>query len=426
MKSAVVRCAITAALAVSVVACGSDDSGGGATTTAANSAASSTASSAAGTASTTAASGTPASGEPLVIGVMNASTGTNSFPGYDHGVDAAVEYVNKELGGINGRPLQLKHCQTDGTPESGQSCGHQFANDSKMPFALSGVVFNGGPFFDALGAAGKPVYGAVPIMEADFVTPVGRFFYGGSPVSNGGVAALLRDVPNVKKILFVHDEAGGLSGMNVAKTALAGSGIQIDDVTIQRNAGDVLAQVTAMTDPSYDAIAMSGATEMCLNVFNAFVTIKPKVPFFTNATCVNPDTMKATKEAGVSLDGIVIATQAAPSFLAPGVDTQVDAYKANYARYSKSDPNERFALEGWGQIVTLQRMLSSVSGDITPQAVATALDTFKGPVELGLTKVGCPGPAKYPALCAAGSAHIYKVKGDQLETLGEVAVSFGS
>jgi len=65
-------------------------------------------------------------GSPLVLGfVTQEDSPTGSFPETRRAAQAAVGYVNEDLGGVEGRPLQLRTCRTDGSPEASQACARQ-------------------------------------------------------------------------------------------------------------------------------------------------------------------------------------------------------------------------------------------------------------------------------------------------------------
>src|SRR4029077_4136488 len=68
---------------------------------------------------------------PVVIGYVNEEGGVPAFPEATQGIDAAAAYINGELGGIQGHPIQLEKCSVQ-VEADGQRCGTQFANDSKV------------------------------------------------------------------------------------------------------------------------------------------------------------------------------------------------------------------------------------------------------------------------------------------------------
>ncbi|MGH3122707.1 MAG: hypothetical protein ACRDND_17000, partial [Streptosporangiaceae bacterium] len=119
--------AVVAALAAcGLMAAACSSSGGGG-----SSGASSTPSSA-GTqsASTTANLGTahPASGSPVVFGLLNLLSGPVTFPEVSEAEQAAASYANQYLGGIGGHPIKIVSCATDGQPATSARCANQLLN----------------------------------------------------------------------------------------------------------------------------------------------------------------------------------------------------------------------------------------------------------------------------------------------------------
>src|SRR5215212_10742293 len=104
-----------AAAGVFVAGCGGDDS-----SSSSSSAKSDSTPAAAATPDASAALGTEnkASGEPLVVGMLNLESGPVTFPEYRQAAEAAIEYVNNYKGGLGGRPLKLETCATDGQPST--------------------------------------------------------------------------------------------------------------------------------------------------------------------------------------------------------------------------------------------------------------------------------------------------------------------
>ena len=83
--------------------------------------------------------GGAAEGEPIRVGYANSEI---FAPESTVGVRAAVEYVNAELGGAGGRPIELVECPVN-TLEEGAACGAQFANDDSIALVLTGTIVVG-------------------------------------------------------------------------------------------------------------------------------------------------------------------------------------------------------------------------------------------------------------------------------------------
>ena len=91
-------------------------------------------------------------------------SGPAALPDSRLAAEAAVKYVNTELGGAAGRPLQLETCITDGSPEQSSACANQLLE--KHPVAFVGE--------SELGTAGSvPIIekAGVPLVGAAGITP---------------------------------------------------------------------------------------------------------------------------------------------------------------------------------------------------------------------------------------------------------------
>src|SRR3546814_19247287 len=83
--------------------------------------------------------------------------GTPSYPDVSVGIDAGAELVNAELGGIQGRPVEIVHCNVGVDQASNQECAQKYANDDDINLVINGYVFGSGFIFPSLDAAGLPV-----------------------------------------------------------------------------------------------------------------------------------------------------------------------------------------------------------------------------------------------------------------------------
>src|SRR5512132_1496280 len=70
--------------------------------------------------------GTEATGEPIAIGFVNSEGGAFSVPELRVGNEVAADYINARLGGVDGRPVHVTRCATDGSPEASIDCANQF------------------------------------------------------------------------------------------------------------------------------------------------------------------------------------------------------------------------------------------------------------------------------------------------------------
>src|SRR5450631_4456024 len=117
-----------------------------------------------------------AHGSPITIGYANQE---DVFPEATIGIDAAVKYVNAELGGIGGHPIRLTSCKIT-VEEDGQKCGTQFANDSSISVVMTGTLLVGAKgLYDSL-AGKKPVVIGNGLTTDDFTTTAGYSLFTGA------------------------------------------------------------------------------------------------------------------------------------------------------------------------------------------------------------------------------------------------------
>jgi branched-chain amino acid transport system substrate-binding protein len=359
-----------------------------------------------------------ASGDPIKIGFANLIAGPVTTPGWGHGVDAAVKYVNSKLNGVNGRPIKILQCSKaiDATVASGQACGQQFANDSSVSFGLTGALLAGGSFYSAMHAANKPIYGGIPITAADNSSPGVNFFLGGGAISGTGPGVLVKKVvPNVQRVNVLYLDTPSGQAQYASFKQGVGSGVNVVGTPVSDSATDLLSPVNAVVSENPDAIVVLLTDTACAPAVKAFDIVKPKVPVFTNTQCANPNVAKAG-----SVEGWYFVDYDQPASIPPGASPDMDAYKALYPSYASTPSDEVFAPEGWAQVLTLRSILLTLKGDYSSATVTKALGAFTGPVTLGPQSVKCPGPQGYEANCALTSqAFSYQWKDGHASLLPE-------
>src|SRR5204863_8122138 len=136
---------------------GAATTAGGAATTAASGGAATTASAASAT--TAAPQKADPSKPPVVVGFHNLEGGVISLPEIRQAFLSGVNYVNDELGGINGRPMKAETCNLDITPESSVNCANQFV-EKNVVAAVQGV--------DVAADAALPVWKQAGLVDIAF------------------------------------------------------------------------------------------------------------------------------------------------------------------------------------------------------------------------------------------------------------------
>src|SRR5262245_12932344 len=168
--------------------------------------------------------GGAAQGDPIRVGYANSEI---FAPEATVGVRAAVEYVNAELGGAGGRPIELVECPVN-TLEDGASCGAQFANDDSIALVLTGTLVAGNKeLYDAING-NKPLIIGNGVTVDDFTTPAGQSYTAGAVGVVAGMAKFALEEFQPQTVAIVaNDNAGGQAGANVlVKPILDAAGVQ--------------------------------------------------------------------------------------------------------------------------------------------------------------------------------------------------------
>lgn len=369
-----------ATLAVGLTACSSDSSGSG---------------------------GASSGNGPIVIGVANMDTGTVAFPGATELAKAAVEHINKDLGGIHGRQVKIVTCDMKNDEATAQQCGQQFANDKGMVAAISTLNIYGAPFNASLEAAGKPVFGSVPLTQADGNSKGVRYFYAGADSYVVPVAKWLLDQPDVKKIsVFIGDDPSSTNYIKGITTLLEKAGKTVNLQVVPAGTANLTSAVVAAKAKDADLI-YAGPVGACAALSEAFrsLEIVPKKVLTTTA-CADPATIADNPDA---FQGWNVTN---PIELPVGGGKDADELNAAWEKYGAGGDVPAYGETGWGGVMTLATILQAMpEADMAnPEKVSAAIDGFKGPVNMGADKVSCPGPT-LPSMCSE-QASFYVVAKD--------------
>ncbi len=213
--------------------------------------------------------GGAAEGEPIRIGYANSEP---FFPESTVGVRAAVEYVNAELGGAGGRPIEIVECPIVAVAD-GAACGAQFANDDSIALVLTGTLVVGNKeFYDAING-NKPLIIGNGLTVDDFVTPAGQSFTAGAVgVVAGMTEFILEEFQPETVAIIANDNAAGQAAANVlVKPALDAAGVQSSLVFVAdtATAPDVTSAMEAAGAGTADVFLSLVTLPNCINMYDS-------------------------------------------------------------------------------------------------------------------------------------------------------------
>jgi len=275
---------------------------------------------------------TKATGETLVIGMINQeNTPVGSFPELSQSVQAAMDFINNQLGGVDGRPLQLEVCNTKFSAEGSTSCAQQFVAES-VPVVLGGIdVFGNG--IDLLADNDIPFVGGIPVSTQSMTSPNSFQFSGGSWGAMVAFAAYAATDLKAKSVAILYGDFGSIAdGANYGKQTLEKLGVtQIQMVPYPILETDLSSAIQAAAAGNPDAVILLTADTGCTSAFEGIATAGITAQTFYTGACAAPKII-----AGVSAEdseGSIFNVEGPISRTTPDADSNL--YNAVIAQYGK-------------------------------------------------------------------------------------------
>ncbi len=373
-------------------------------------------------------------GEPFKIGVQNLEGDpAGSFPEYSIAVQAAADYINAELGGLGGRPIEIELCKSVVAPDDSQRCANELAAGG-TELALSTLNFFGNHFSIYQGSD-IPVVVGTPLTIADF-TSEGVFSVGAGGGCLGVHTGLIEFATNqieelegidVQKVAVPWaDTPPGvvcyndleakpldvLNGSEPGDAARAGEKPDLEHigVPIAPAAPDVTPQATEVLDFEPDVIVYSAQGSDCWNFVDALGRLgwtPDSIPLVLSSSCTD---FEAMRTAGDLAEGIYLVGSSS-GLLSP-LDSlegkrldEATIYQEKGLEYgmSEDDVFKTFASAGFAAMMNIWNFSQDIDGDVTGQSIADALAATDGTADTyGSTPLDCAGaPAPYVSVCNA-------------------------
>ncbi|MGH9271061.1 MAG: ABC transporter substrate-binding protein, partial [Ilumatobacteraceae bacterium] len=351
----------------------------------------------------------PAEGEPLVIGLQNPQGDpAGSFPEFQTGARAAVEYINNELGGwgsdvqngVAGRPIELDVCETAISPDDSQRCANALIGGD--PFMVASSINFFGNHLPIFEAAGVPAVVMSPVTIADFTAP-GAYAIGGGGgclgVHTGMVEFTTTEFDPTKVAIPWADTPPGvvcfydleakpmdvLNGTVPGESERAGSMPDLEylGVPIRPATPDVTPQVTEILGYDPDAIMFSGQGADCWNLVDGLGRLgwtPDQIPLVLSGACTDFEAMRAAGplSEGVYFIGSGNSVIVDPSTLEdPVAQVEAETYQTKAAEYGmpEADITKGFGALGFTSMITLWSISNEMAAngeEITPESYEAA------------------------------------------------------
>ena len=363
-----------AGLVLALAACGSDDES--TSTTSGTAAASGSATTTAGTTnagSTSVAGSAPAgAGGTIKIGVANNEGTLLSIPDYRYGAEAAVKYINEQLGGVNGAQLEIESCIDDATPEGSVNCANKFV-DADVVAYFAAIDVGADAALPILAEAKIPYVSTEPWGAQQKVDPNSWVFGPAQGTYAVGPLKALKDKGATKVAAFFLDQPTAHDLItNVAEPVATQLGLELVPVFVDT------------TNPNWDTAV---ATAVSQGV-DAMWGILPEPSCTSAVTAARNGGFDGPFAVGSCSQYILDAPAAALNTLtvsstwypaqgdsAPAeIKAQLDTYSAAMEAAGHEDSINTFAVGSFATMMELAQVLETVDGPVTAVSLAAALN----------------------------------------------------
>lgn len=375
-----------------------------------------------------------ASGEPIRIGIQNLEGDpAGSFPEFTVAIDAATEYINAELGGLGGRPIELVECRSVVSPDDSQRCANELAA-SNVELAVSTINFFGN-HLSIFQGSDIPVVVLRPVTVADF-TSDGVYSIGAGGGCLGSHTGLVQFVTgeiealeeiDVQRVavpwadtppgVFCYNDLEAkpldvIAGTTPGESDRFGDKPDLEQigVPIVPASPDVTPQATQILDFDPDVIMFSAQGSDCWNLVDALGRVgwtPDQVPLALSGACTDFEAMKAAGDLakGIYLTGTTNSLLASPDGLEGQHLEEVNTYRTKGAEYGMSDDDlfKGFAAQGFSAMINIWEIANTIDGEVTGQSISDAFAATDGSASsFGGSPLDCSGaPEPYVAVCSS-------------------------
>lgn len=355
-------------------------------------------------------SGTPAdfSLEPVRIGFISQEKELLSIGEARVAAEAGVDYVNAELSGVDGHPVELEVCLAGDSPESAVACAERLINDDSILMAIT-ATYSDPAVLRLASKSGLPVI-TTNTTPNDWQVPSAWAFDAGVASLVQGAATFLRDSEEASTaVLLCADDPGIMELCDFGSFVFGEAGVDVKSIVpVSLDQADATGTVAAAGIEDVDAVGLVLDRSQCLPVAEALDLAAVDRPVLSFDACLRPETIESGQVDGwYEMVASGLATEGADD---PGIDEGQRILET----YSADDPYPYgFAPYGLAGAVGGSMALAAVPyEDLTRKTADAALGELSE--DFGwYPPIECPGPEPFSGACVR-QVSVVQADGDAL------------
>lgn len=338
---------------------------------------------------------TKATGAPIRLGMINQeNTAAGSYPELSQAVMAGTEFINEQLGGVNGHPLEIDVCNTEFSAEGSTSCGQQFV-EAKVPAVLGGIdVFGNG--IETLAENDIPFIGGIPVSFASVESPNSFQWSGGSWGASVAFAWYAAEELDAKKVSIVYADFGSITdSAQDAKDVLESRDVEAQLVPYPVMATDISSALNAAAATKPDAVFIMAADSGCKAGYDGLAALGLDATAFYTGACAAPSIVA---EAGPKkTNGAIYNVEGPVGQKPPNPDMAF--YSAVIEQYGDGLDPIGAGTVSFRSLMNLYAIMNQIDGEITPEAITETLRSQVDAPSFSGHPYTCDGK-QYPGLPA--------------------------
>ena len=294
--------------------------------------------------------------DPILLGMINnEDTPLGSFPEVRAAAEAAATWVNTELGGVDGRPVEIQTCISSFDVEQSQQCALELQQAGIVAF-VGGVDVTSNGSYPVIEQNGLPVVGGVPANLVEQRSPNAFFFSGGAAA--GAAAMLAHAAENAAErvvLAYGEFESFEVAARDYAAAVGASLGIEVELVPFSLFATDYLPILTKARDVEAQAVIVLAADAACVPLMETAVDLGLDATLYLFGSCAAESIVDAVGEAAT---GVIFNSEG------PVVEGDIEGalFQDVIDRYA-TEPAGAVGTVGFRGFMNLYALLLELGGD---------------------------------------------------------------
>ena len=323
--------------------------------------------------------GTPAdpSKAPIKIGFINTNNGAiGALPVLSDGTNAAASFINSELGGVDGHPIEILPCETDASQARSEECAKQLASQGVIA-VLGGLAISSGAAVKVLEQNNIPWIGGIPLNVDEMQSKVAFQFSGGSPGAFAAFAWHAAKELKAKRVsvLYIDLPQIKFAMQDYGIALLKAYGVEVNEVPTPLTTTDWAPVVQSALSTNPEAVIVGAADFACPKVIEAIAAAGSSAQIYQVGSCADDKWLQQVGYDKVSntlfnIEGRLDQT------ISNRADTEI--FTAAMKKFQPSTNSQSAATIGFKSAMNLWDALDEIGPDAS---AADLIDFFSNTVE---------------------------------------------